>query len=382
MLSFDQEQNHFLNIAVARQAQKHVLDQQSPDPDPATALHTDAIRALSRRRACAKALLLTAGPESAPLDTLDFRHNPRLPSLIDGFISQNTCHAARRAGAPDADAAMIAELSLVRLCIAPDVAQELGELDRLPRLFRHPRNLRRMLQQHRQQTNDHYQAILAAARHSEEAVIVAYQPLIARIAGQERRFGDMQLDDREQEARIGIIKAMGKFDHRRQNRFSSLATHYISATISRASLKQGYAIYEPEANHQLRNRARNANPQAPANNPAPVTVSLEANLADPDRMPANGLLTSLVDTSPESDPVLQSERKDLKRQVQNIMDAVLDDRERAILSMRFGIDYPRPYSRYEVARKLRVRDKVVHRIETEALRRFTEAARVELNDYI
>ncbi len=382
MITFDQEQAHFLNISIARLAQKEVISRRIPNTDPATVLHITALNALTRHRAAAQALLLTAGPQSNPLSIQDFRDNPRLPTLIDGFISQNTCRSVQKAGAPDTDPELVSRLSLFRYCIAPAVAQDAGTFDDLARLFRNKRNVSHLLQPHQSEINHHYHSIIAAGKASEEAVIVAYQPLVNRIAGHDRQYGDMHRDDRQQEARLGLIKAMEKFDHRRQNRFSSYATYYVASTVSRASLKQGYAIYEPELTHQVRNRARQEHPNAPLENPVPTTISLEASLETADRSPSTHLLLSLVDTNPAVNPEVQAEVNDLKNLVHQIMDTELDDTERTILAMRFGINYPRPYSQYEVARSFGIRDSAVRRIEMEALRRFRHAAKFALADYI
>ena len=382
MITFDQEQAHFLNIAVARLAQQKVLSRRMANTNPATILHISALQTINRHRVAAQALLLTAGPQSNPLSVQDFRDNPRLPTLIDGFISQNTCYSVQKAGDPAADTDLISLLSLSRYCIAPSVTLDAGTFDDLARICHSQRNLIKLLQPHQADINLHHHSILAASKTSQEAVVVAYQPLVDRIASPDRQYGDMQLADRQQEARLGLIKAMEKFDHRRQNRFSSYATYYASVTVSRASLKQGYAIYEPELNHQIRNRARHQHPDTPPATPVPTSISLEASLESGDRNPSTRLLLSMVETDPEANPEIHAENNDLKEIVHQIMANALDDQERTILAMRFGINYPRPYSQYEVARSFGIRDSTVHNIEMQALQRFRRAAQHALAEYI
>ena len=382
MITFDQEQAHFLNIAVAHMAQKLAISTHPPRTDPATVMQLNALQTLTRQQATAKALLLTVGPQSNPPTVHDFRDNPRLPTLIDGFISRNTCHAIQKAGAPEADEDLVALLSLSRYCAAPKVAQAAGTFDDLARMFRAQRHVVPFLHHHRADVNDHYHSILDAGRTSQEAIIIAYQPLIERIAGNERMYGDMQLDDRQQEARLGLIKAMQKFDHRRQNRFSSYATSYVSSTISRASLKQGYPIYEPEIARQNRNRVLQQDPHKRPEDPAPNSTSLEAALQPGDRSPSTRLLLSIVDTDPEGNPEFQAEINEMKRLVHLIMRRALNEQQRTILAMRFGIDHPRPYSRYEVARSFGIRDSTVKSIERQAITRFRQAAEHALADYI
>ena len=382
MITFDQEQAHFLDIAVARMAQQLATPARPYKADPATVMNLNALHTLTRQRAAAKALLLTVGPQSNPPTVHDFRDNPRLPTLIDGFISRNTCHAIQKAGARDADEDLVALLSLSRRCTSPTVAQAAGTFDELARLFRTKRNVVHFLQTHRADLNDHYQSILEAGKASQEAVIIAYQPLVERIASNDRLYGDMQFEDRQQEARLGLIKAMQKFDHRRQNRFSSYAMSYVSATISRASLKQGYTIYEPEITRQHRNRELQLNPNQRPKVPAPNSISLEDGLQPGDRTPSARLLLSMADTDPEGHPEFQAELKELRRLVHLIMEHALDEQQRTILAMRFGIDHPRPYSQYEVARSFGIRDSTVKQIERQAILRFRRVAERVLADYI
>ena len=307
-------------------------------------------------------------PASPPSSTDSSARTPAAPS--------------REPAPPDADEQLVSQLSLSRYCIAPTVAPEAGTFDHLTKLLHTKRNAIKMLEPHRAEINLHYQTILAAGKASQEAVVIAYQPLVDRVAGPDRQFGDMQLDDRQQEARLGLIKAMEKFDHRRQNRFSSYATYYVSSTVSRASLKQGYAIYEPEIQHQARNRARQEHPHAAPASTTPTSISLEASLENGHRAPSTHLLLSMVDTDPEANPEIHAEVNDLKALVRLIMTNALDDQERTILEMRFGINYPRPYSQYEVARSFGVRDSTIQRIEQQALQRFRHAAQQTLAEYI
>ena len=85
----------------------------------------------------------------------------------------------------------------------------------------------------------------ARGRLAESLLFKANLRLVAYLAGGFRNFG-MSLSDIIQEGNIGLMRAVEKFDHRKNTRFSTYAAWWIKQAIGRAIARQSRTIRIPE----------------------------------------------------------------------------------------------------------------------------------------
>lgn len=83
-----------------------------------------------------------------------------------------------------------------------------------------------------------------ASRHARDEFVQANLRLVVTIANR-FNFGQLPLHDLIQEGNIGLIKAIGRFDHRRGFRFSTYASWWIRHAITRAIADKGRTIRIP-----------------------------------------------------------------------------------------------------------------------------------------
>jgi len=84
----------------------------------------------------------------------------------------------------------------------------------------------------------------SAAQRARDRFIQANLRLVVTIA-RRFNFGDLPLSDLIQEGNIGLIKAVGRYDHRRGFRFSTYASWWIRHAITRAIADKGRLVRVP-----------------------------------------------------------------------------------------------------------------------------------------
>ena len=206
----------------------------------------------------------------------------------------------------------------------------------------------------------------------------------------------MERADLTQEGYVGLLRAAKRFDPERGLRFSTYARWWVRAQITRAIDQNGRVVRLPGAAvEQLRN-LRKAQRDHEQNGGA-WTISDLAEQAGVDKERAEFLLSRgeaisldepVDDDGPRSrplgglladdgaiDPLVDAiDRQETHRALAAVEH--LDDRQRFVVTSRFGLDGDQPKSLAEVGRLMSLSRERVRQLEKEALRALRSEGRI------
>jgi RNA polymerase primary sigma factor len=230
---------------------------------------------------------------------------------------------------------------------------------------------------------------------AKQRMIEANLRLVVHVAKRYQRDDrGLTLPDLVQEGTLGLVRAVEKFDHRRRHRFSTYAVIWIRQAISRAIDVKGRAIRLPvHMTRRLRELDREERkllaelgrepsaaelagaldwlPEevAEARDQRRTTISLDEAVGSPDGNPhaLGALIADDADHAPDARAVAAALRSDVRTALR-----LLSPRERAVVTLRYGIDDD-PATVAETARRLRLRAGDVRRLEELALRKLRAA---------
>ncbi|MBX3200389.1 MAG: sigma-70 family RNA polymerase sigma factor [Labilithrix sp.] len=206
--------------------------------------------------------------------------------------------------------------------------------------------------------------------------------------------------DLVQEGNLGLLRAADKFDHRRGFRFSTYAAWWIKQSLQRALLDRTVRLPVHVADDRRRiAKLRAAFVAQHEREPTVEEISALASLA-PERV--ENILTlppqpssldipvgedgdaRLVDLVPSSSPPPdQTAALHALGDHMGELLARLDDRERQILRLRFGLDHAREHTLEEVGKLLHLTRERIRQIEQSALAKLrTMASAKELGSYL
>ena len=201
---------------------------------------------------------------------------------------------------------------------------------------------------------------------------------------------NMEFLDLIQEGNMGLIKAIDKYDPFKGYKFSTYATWWIRQAITRAISDQSRTIRIPvHVNEQLARirRAEKELVQIIGRDPSDEEIAnkLGISLSKLQRLKALNETTvslsnpvgeeqdsSLEDFIPDENklnPYEHTRQIKMREEIDEVLNRILNYRERTILEMRFGLNGEEPKTLEEVGKVFNVTRERIRQIEAKALRK-------------
>ena len=236
--------------------------------------------------------------------------------------------------------------------------------------------------------------VVEAGKRAHDHLAEANLRLVVSVARQYQNRG-LALLDLVQEGNLGLIRGVERFDHRRGYKFSTYATWWIRQAVARAVANQGRTIRIPvhvvETINKLTRRERimaqelgrdatddelaealgmSVERIRQARRASREAVSLDLPVGED----GDTLLGDLVED--RDAPALEDTVSEnlLREQLWEAL-GLLEDRESAVLRLRYGLDGGRPQTLEEVGKVFGVTRERIRQIEAKALRKLRQPAR-------